>query len=177
MASGQGIVIEGYKSTRQAIKKVSPEADKQFKEAMRQLATDVANEARQTAKRKKLVGKGKRPANQKGRLVSGIRRGSVTMDRAEIQSTAYRQYLVPEGRPPGSPERGYERQASRSGGLKRSYVGKDFMYPMVYEYGDRGKNTYGPKAFLNPTLIKSRDMIEKRFHEAVDKAMLKAGLE
>lgn len=169
MASGQGVVIEGYKETRQAIKKLSPEADKQFKVAMRELADDVAAKAREEAVRKRLVGEGMRPANQKGRLVKGVKRGSVTMDRAEIKSAAYRQYQAPSVR--GS----YDRRRNRSGALRRSYVGKDFIYPMVYEFGDRGQNTFGARAFLNPALMKSRDMIEKRFLEAIDDAALKAG--
>lgn len=169
MASGQGVVIEGYKETRKAIKKLSPEADQQFKVAMRELADDVADQARQEAVRKRLVGEGKRPANQKSTLVKGIKRGSVTMDRAEIQSTALRRFDDPSIRGP------YNRRRNRSGQLRRSYVGKDFMYPMVYEYGDRGQNTFGARAFMNPALMKSREMIEKRFLEAIDDAALKAG--
>lgn len=169
MASGQGVVIEGYQETRKAIKKLSPEADQQFKVAMRELADDVAAKARQEAIRKRLVGEGKRPANQKSTLVKGIKRGSVTMDRAEIQSTALRRFEDPSIRGP------YNRRRNRSGQLRRSYVGKDFMYPMVYEYGDRGQNTFGARAFMNPALMKSREMIEKRFLEAIDDAAVKAG--
>ena len=169
MASGQGVVIEGYQETRKAIKKLSPEADQQFKVAMRELATDVADKARQEAVRKRLVGEGKRPANQKSTLVKGIKRGSVTMDRAEIKSTAFREYDDPSIR--GS----YNRRRNRSGQLRRSYAGRDFIYPMVYEYGGRGQGMTGPRAFLNPALMKSRDMIEKRFDEAIDDAARKAG--
>lgn len=110
-----------------------------------------------------------RPSNQKGTLVKGIKRGSVTMDRVEIKSTAYRGYDDPSQR--GS----YNRRRNRSGALRRSYVGKDFIYPMVYEYGDRGQGSFGAKAFLNPALMKSRDMIERRFLEAIDDAARKAG--
>jgi len=169
MSSGQGVVIEGYKETRQAIKKLSPEADKQFKVTMREIAGDVAQAARGEAIRKRLVGEGMRPANQKGKLVQGIKRGSVTMDRAEIKSTAFREYDDPSIR--GN----YNRRRNRAGALRRSYVGRDFIYPMVYEYGDRGQGTFGARAFLNPALMKSRDMIEKRFLEAIDDAARKAG--
>lgn len=175
MASGFTVEIEGYKKTRQQIKKLSPEADKQFKVQMREIADLVAGKARDEAKRKGLVGKGMRPTNQKGKLVQGIKRGSITMEKAEIKSTAYRQYLSPEGRPPGAPERGYERRTNRSGALRRSYVGKDFVYPLVYEYGDRGRNTFGPKAFLTPALMKTRDKVEELYVEAIDNAAKKAG--
>lgn len=176
MASGQGLVVEGLKETRQRIKKLSPEADKQFKVALRELQQDVVDDARSLAKAKGLVAKGGRPANQKGRLVTGIKRGGLSMEKAEIKSTAYREYKKPEGRgPEGKKKYGYQRRRNRSGGLIRSYVGKDFVYPMVYEYGGRGGNLTGPRAFLNPALMKSRDKIIARFDKALEDASVKAG--
>lgn len=169
MASGFAVEIPDYKETRRQIKKLSPEADKQFKIEMRAIADLVAERARGEATRKRLIGEGMRPPNQKGRLVKGIKRGSVTMDRAEIKSTAYREYDAPAIRGP------YNRQRNRSGELRRSYVGKDFVYPLVYEYGDRGQNIFGARAFLNPALMKSKDLIEKQYLEAIDKAAVKAG--
>lgn len=169
MASGQGLVVEGLKETRQRIKKLSPEADKQFKEALRDLQQHLVDDARTLARAKGLVGKGKRPANQKGRLVTGIKRGGLSMEKAEIKSTAYREYVDPSIR--GH----YERRRNRSGELRRSYVGRDFVYPNVYEYGGRGQNMTGPRAFLNPTLLKSRDFIEKSYLEALERAAVKAG--
>lgn len=169
MASGQGLVVEGLKETRQRIKKLSPEADKQFKVALRELQQDVVDDARSLAKAKGLVAKGGRPANQKGRLVTGIKRGGLSMEKAEIKSTAYRQYEAPNKRGP------YERRRNRTGELVRSYVGRDFVYPMVYEYGGRGGNLTGPRAFLNPALMKSRDKIIARFDKALEDASVKAG--
>lgn len=156
MSSGQGIVIEDYAQFRRTIKKLSPEADKQFKVAMREMADEVAVRARDEAKRKRLVGEGRQ--RSRPNLIAGIKRGSVTMQKAEIKETAYR-----------------KRRRNRSGGLRRSYVGRDFAYPMVYEYGGRGQGMIGPRAFLNPSLMKSRDFIAKSFLDAVEKAATTAG--
>jgi len=161
MASGQGVVVEGLKETRQRIKKLSPEADKQFKVALRELATDIAGKAQAEARRKGL--------DRTGDLIKGIKRGSVTMDKAEIKSTAFRAYEAPSKRGP------YQRQRNRSGQLRQSYVGKDFAYPKVYEFGDRGRGLYGSRAFLNPTLMKSRDHIAQRLLQAIDDASRTAG--
>jgi hypothetical protein len=169
MASGQGLVVEGLKETRKRIKQLSPEADQQFKVAMRELANEVAGKAKGEAKRKRLVGDEFKPRSRPN-LITGIKRGSVTMEKAEIKSTAFRKYQAPSQRGP------YNRQRNRSGQLRRSYVGKDFAYPMVYEYGDRGRGFYGSRAFLNPALMKSQDMIEKAFLDAVNDASRKAGL-
>lgn len=167
MSSGQGVVIADYARVRRTIKKLNPEADKQFKVAMRELGDEVVKRAKAEAIRKKLVGEGK--DRSRPTLVKGIKRGSITMDRSEIKSTAFRTYEAPSQRGP------YQRQRNRSGELRRSYVGRDFVYPAVYEYGGRGQNLTGPRAFLNPALMKSRDYIQQTFLEAVEKAALQAG--
>ena len=50
-----------------------------------------------------------------------------------------------------------------------------FAYPAVYEYGGRGGDSVGPRAFLEPAVEAMWDDIQQEVEHLVDETMRKAG--
>lgn len=145
MADGL-ILVEDYAKWRRAVKELDTGLDKELKAGLRQLGVKVSKKAKEEAKDNSLV--------DTGALIQKIV-PSVRLKDVVIAAKAKR---------PGS-----------SGARKGKYAKKPFPYPAVYEYGGRGKDATGPRAFLAPAVQKSSDLIRDELLKVMDNTARDAG--
>ena len=140
----QLVVVENFTQWRRAVKQLDAGLDKELKAGLKAIGSKVTTKAQAEAGAKGLV--------KTGELIRKIS-PSVTQKGVAIVSKA-------------------KRPAS-NGKRKSRYAGKPFPYPMVYEYGGRGKST--SRAFLAPAVQKSSELIMSELEKVIETTASKAG--
>lgn len=140
----QLVVVENFTQWRKAVKQLDAGLDKELKAGLKAIGSKVTTKAQAEAGAKGLV--------KTGELIRKIS-PSVTQKGVAIVSKA-------------------KRPAS-NGKRKSRYAGKPFPYPMVYEYGGRGKST--SRAFLAPAVQKSSELIMSELEKVIETTASKAG--
>jgi len=140
----QLVVVENFTQWRKAVKDLDAGLDKELKAGLKSIGSKVTTKAQAEADAKGLV--------KTGELIRKIS-PSVTQKGVAIVSKA-------------------KRPAS-NGKRKSRYAGKPFPYPMVYEYGRRGKST--SRAFLAPAVQKSSELIMSELEKVIETTASKAG--
>jgi hypothetical protein len=142
--TGTGIVVRDYQEFRRKVKDLDKNLDKELKAGLRDIGREVSTDAGERARSLGL--------KRTGALAKKIA-PSVKMQSVDIVSKAKR----PPAKRPGL-------RGGRFGGI-------DYPYPMVYEYGGKGKR----RPFLAPTVEASGDVIKKQLQEVLDDTARKAG--
>lgn len=142
--TGTGIIVQDYAAFRRKVKDLDKNLDKELKEGLREIGREVSTDA---GERARAIG-----LQRTGALAKKIS-PSVKMKSVDIVSKAKR--------PP----------ADRPGLRGGRFGGTAYPYPMVYEYGGKGK----ARPFLAPTVEASEDIIGKQLEEVLNDTARKAG--